>query len=64
MHYNEYLRRYQFNIMALTWKRDSYGLYDYEVKGTHKQEFKFDISKSLIRVDMECAIEPLNSDYD
>jgi hypothetical protein len=43
-HFNEYLRRYEFNIMALTWKRDSYGLYDYEMKEPYKQNFKFDTS--------------------
>ena len=45
MHYNEYIRRYEFNVMALTWKRESYGLYDYEMKEPYKQEFKFDTSK-------------------
>jgi hypothetical protein len=30
--------------MALTWKRDSYGLYDYEMKEPYKQNFKFDTS--------------------
>jgi hypothetical protein len=45
MHYNEYIRRYEFNIMVLTWKRESYGLYDYEMKEPYKQEFKFDTSK-------------------
>lgn len=51
MHFNEYLRRYEFNIMALTWKRDSYGLYDYEMKGPLKQKFKCDTSRAFVRVE-------------
>ena len=46
--------------MALTWKRDSYGLYDYEMKEPYKQNFKFDTSMQMIRVETECIVDKLD----
>lgn len=44
MGYNEYIRRYDLNVKAQTWVRDSYGLYDYEMRNLVKCSFKFDYS--------------------
>ena len=32
MNSNEYIRRYELNIVTITWNRDSHGLFDFEVR--------------------------------
>ena len=57
MEYNEYTRRYDLNIKVLTWSRDSYGLFDYEMRTPIKASFKFDTEKNLVRVGTTVYLE-------
>lgn len=62
--HSEYFRRYDCNVKVLTWSRDSYGLYDYEMRNPVKTPFKFDVPKALVRVGTTCYLEPTNVDID
>ena len=46
------------NLKTQTWIRDSYGLYDYEMRNPMKCSFKFDYSRNLVRIGTTAYLEP------
>lgn len=60
--YNEYMRRYQLNIRAITWNRDSQGLFDYETRHCQKQKLTTDKPCTLVRVGQTCKVHDVGHD--
>ena len=59
--HNEYMRQYKLNIIAITWNRDSEGLFDYDTRTCVTEKMSTIKSCLMVRNVQKCGLHPVDT---